>query len=63
MATWNDMPSGQIALLVKGAPDAVLALCRDRETATTTMPLDQENGSASSRRIASWPAKDSASSP
>jgi P-type Ca2+ transporter type 2C len=39
MATWNDMPSGQVALLVKGAPDAVLALCRDRGTAT--MPLDQ----------------------
>jgi Ca2+-transporting ATPase len=41
MATWNDMPSGQVALLVKGAPDAVLALCRDRETASTTVPLDQ----------------------
>ncbi len=42
MATWNNMPGGEVALLVKGAPDAVLARCRDRQTATTTTPLDQK---------------------
>jgi P-type Ca2+ transporter type 2C len=41
MATWNDMPSGEVAVLVKGAPAAVLAQCRDRQTATTTTLLDQ----------------------
>ena len=40
MATWNDMPVGGVALLVKGAPDTVLARCRDRQTGPTTTPLD-----------------------
>jgi Ca2+-transporting ATPase len=40
MATWHDMPGGGVALLVKGAPDAVLACCRDRQTETSTVPLD-----------------------
>ena len=40
MATWNDTPDGQTALLVKGAPDTVLAACRDRQTGAALTPLD-----------------------
>ena len=47
MATWNDMPDGEAALLVKGAPDAVLALCRNRQTGPTAVRLDD----AQRRRI------------
>jgi P-type Ca2+ transporter type 2C len=55
MATWNDTPDGEKALLVKGAPDAVLAACRDRQTGAAVTPLDavqRERITEANRRLA-----------
>jgi Ca2+-transporting ATPase len=42
MVTWHDQPGARGALLVKGAPDAVLARCGRIEENGTTMPLTDE---------------------
>jgi Ca2+-transporting ATPase len=42
MVTWHDQPGAGGALLVKGAPDAVLARCGRIEENGTTMPLTDE---------------------
>ena len=42
MTTWNDAPGGDTAVLVKGAPDAVLDVCRELETEAGTVVLGQD---------------------
>jgi len=40
MATWNTMPDGTVALLVKGAPGVVVDACQSRQTGPATATLD-----------------------